>query len=258
LSVVRRPSGESVPRRPSRLSFSSKFGESLSMSSIEPPTNGSAVQIGYPLDTLRSMSYTTMDPTISSSALDIEDESETESKEPPPNSKFGLNGLDKDVLIDAGQISGIQLSDSVIVTDVTDGKVQLEAQVKGGDTIIDSTLTSVEPPITHFTSSSDLVSQLFSNSKLAGLGSGNTLVSPNSINSPPILINSKCSGYFVEPMKWMEHFLSGGQLAGKITCPNKKCGAKLGNYDWAGVCCGCKQWVIPGFCINRSKVDEVV
>jgi len=43
----------------------------------------------------------------------------------------------------------------------------------------------------------------------------------------------------------MEHFLSGGQLAGKIICPNKKCGAKLGNYDWAGVCCGCKQWVTP-------------
>ena len=78
-------------------------------------------------------------------------------------------------------------------------------------------------------------------------------------------------------MKWMEPFLKGGQLAGKITCPNKKCAAKLGNYDWAGVCCGCKQWVTPvrcmifstlaviylqcdvkGFCISRSKVDEVV
>ena len=43
----------------------------------------------------------------------------------------------------------------------------------------------------------------------------------------------------------MEHFLSAGQLSGKIICPNKKCGAKLGNYDWAGVCCGCKQWVTP-------------
>jgi dual specificity phosphatase 12 len=76
--------------------------------------------------------------------------------------------------------------------------------------------------------------------------------------SPPILVNPKCSGYFVEPMKWMESFLEEGQLAGKIICPNKKCSAKLGNYDWAGVCCGCKEWVIPGFCINRSKVDEVV
>ncbi|KAI0764561.1 hypothetical protein BD413DRAFT_673337 [Trametes elegans] len=76
--------------------------------------------------------------------------------------------------------------------------------------------------------------------------------------SPPILVNPKCSGYFVEPMKWMEPFLEQGNMAGKITCPNKKCGAKLGNYDWAGVCCSCKEWVVPGFCIHRSKVDEVV
>ena len=46
-------------------------------------------------------------------------------------------------------------------------------------------------------------------------------------------------------MKWMEPFLESGQLAGKIVCPNKKCGAKLGNFDWAGVCCGCKAWVTP-------------
>ncbi|KAI0716371.1 hypothetical protein C8Q76DRAFT_647342 [Earliella scabrosa] len=76
--------------------------------------------------------------------------------------------------------------------------------------------------------------------------------------SPPILMNPKCSGYFVEPMKWMEPFLEQGHMAGKILCPNKKCGAKLGNYDWAGVCCSCKEWVVPGFCIHRSKVDEVV
>jgi dual specificity phosphatase 12 len=76
-------------------------------------------------------------------------------------------------------------------------------------------------------------------------------------------------------MKWMEHFLSSGQLAGKITCPNKKCNAKLGNFDWAGIHCGCDQWVTPvsepclwfvqliitlskGFCVTRSKVDEVL
>jgi dual specificity phosphatase 12 len=79
-------------------------------------------------------------------------------------------------------------------------------------------------------------------------------------------------------MKWMEFFLQDGQLSGKIICPNKKCSAKLGNYDWAGVCCNCKEWVVPvcpkfhsyvdwpaddlfhlkGFCIHRSKVDEIV
>ena len=46
-------------------------------------------------------------------------------------------------------------------------------------------------------------------------------------------------------MKWMEPFLEQGHMAGKIICPNKKCGAKLGNYDWAGVCCSCKEWVVP-------------
>ena len=46
-------------------------------------------------------------------------------------------------------------------------------------------------------------------------------------------------------MKWMEPFLEQGHMAGKIMCPNKKCGAKLGNYDWAGVCCSCKEWVVP-------------
>ncbi|KAH7344529.1 hypothetical protein B0J17DRAFT_635739 [Rhizoctonia solani] len=75
--------------------------------------------------------------------------------------------------------------------------------------------------------------------------------------SPPILYNPKCSGYFVEPLKWMQPFLDKGQLAGKIICPNPKCGAKLGNYDWAGVSCSCKEWVTPGFCIHKSKVDEV-
>ena len=43
----------------------------------------------------------------------------------------------------------------------------------------------------------------------------------------------------------MEPFLGDGELAGKIVCPNKKCGAKLGNYDWAGVRCNCKAWVVP-------------
>jgi len=52
-------------------------------------------------------------------------------------------------------------------------------------------------------------------------------------------------------MKWMEPFLSEGHLSGKIACPNKKCGAKLGNYDWAGVCCGCRQWVVPVCLINN-------
>ncbi|ORX40074.1 hypothetical protein BD324DRAFT_616140 [Kockovaella imperatae] len=76
-------------------------------------------------------------------------------------------------------------------------------------------------------------------------------------SGPPILVNPKCSGYFVEPLTWMEPILQKGDISGKIVCPNEKCGVKLGNFDWAGVQCGCKEWVTPGFCIHRSKVDEV-
>ncbi|CAE7231432.1 unnamed protein product [Rhizoctonia solani] len=92
--------------------------------------------------------------------------------------------------------------------------------------------------------------------KASGL-TGMTPISQTPAASPPILYNPKCSGYFVEPLKWMQPFLEKGQLAGKIVCPNPKCGAKLGNYDWAGVSCSCKEWVTPGFCIHRSKVDEI-
>ncbi|KAH9933812.1 uncharacterized protein B0H18DRAFT_982187 [Fomitopsis serialis] len=135
--------------------------------------------------------------------------------------------------------------------------------------------SSSGPPLAH---GSDLAAQLLSNPKLAALrsptsGLNMTMLTPSSPGaggsgsgrggstfnvSPPLLANNTCSGYFVEPMKWMDFFLQDGQMAGKIVCPNKKCGAKLGNYDWAGVCCSCKQWVVPGFCIHRSKVDEVV
>ncbi|KII87806.1 hypothetical protein PLICRDRAFT_176572 [Plicaturopsis crispa FD-325 SS-3] len=122
---------------------------------------------------------------------------------------------------------------------------------------------SPPPPQSTFVHPADLAAQLYSNPKLAALRSPGLPGTPTTTApkfsapaSPPILANPKCSGYFVEPMKWMEPFLASGQLAGKIVCPNQKCGAKLGNYDWAGVCCSCKEWVTPGFCIHRSRVDE--
>lgn len=48
-----------------------------------------------------------------------------------------------------------------------------------------------------------------------------------------------------QQLTWMEPFLENGNMAGKILCPNEKCKAKIGNYDWAGVQCGCKDWVVP-------------
>jgi len=43
----------------------------------------------------------------------------------------------------------------------------------------------------------------------------------------------------------MQPFLQQGEIAGKISCPNPKCSAKVGNYDWTGVPCGCGEWVTP-------------
>ncbi|KDQ08630.1 hypothetical protein BOTBODRAFT_148608 [Botryobasidium botryosum FD-172 SS1] len=91
-------------------------------------------------------------------------------------------------------------------------------------------------------------------------------------NAPP-LISPECSGYFLEPMAWMRPFIEKGKPSGKIMCPNRKCSVKLGNFDWAGVRCGCEEWIAPwlkrgnmwvssrfvvqGFCLHRSKVDEI-
>ena len=52
--------------------------------------------------------------------------------------------------------------------------------------------------------------------------------------SPPLLPSPMCTSYFTEPLNWMRPQLEGGELNGKILCPNKKCGTKLGNFDWSG------------------------
>ncbi|KAH7061885.1 dual specificity protein phosphatase 12 [Auriculariales sp. MPI-PUGE-AT-0066] len=83
-----------------------------------------------------------------------------------------------------------------------------------------------------------------------------SLSSPPTAHEPP-MINSTCSGYFVEPLDWMQPILDEGLTSGRIDCPKAKCRAKLGSYDWAGSRCGCGEWVVPGFCIHRSRVDEL-
>jgi dual specificity phosphatase 12 len=51
----------------------------------------------------------------------------------------------------------------------------------------------------------------------------------------PLLPSHLCSSYYVEPLGWMNDILETGILAGKIVCPNSKCSAKLGSFDWAGL-----------------------
>ncbi|KAF9559161.1 hypothetical protein CPC08DRAFT_763500 [Agrocybe pediades] len=251
-----------------------------------PPPSVPIIPPTHPLHSLRSMSQQLLDKSaMSTSALEDEDENVPDLKgkddKPPSKMKLDLTGATpQDLSIQASRLIGARLSDSVLSTPAdarqnssneTNGTAYFAAVGNAVNEVTANAETTVEPtPTTRLISSQDLAAQLFANPKIAALRSPPLTTSvpstPNlpspkplgNMNSPPIILNPKCSGYFVEPMKWMEFFLSEGQIAGKIICPNKKCGAKLGNYDWAGVCCGCKEWVTPGFCINRSKVDEVV
>lgn len=52
--------------------------------------------------------------------------------------------------------------------------------------------------------------------------------------SPPFLLFSVCTSYFTEPLSWMRAQLENGEISGKIICPNARCGAKLGSFDWSG------------------------
>jgi len=71
--------------------------------------------------------------------------------------------------------------------------------------------------------------------------------------------NSSCTSWFLqEPLPWMASAVTGGaggELAGKLLCPGKACGAKLGAWAWSGAKCSCGQWVTPAFQLTRSKLD---
>lgn len=120
------------------------------------------------------------------------------------------------------------------------------------------------PGVSGLAHPNSISAKLYTNPNLAPLRTvpSHTTPSPMLTTTSPILVDPQCSGYFVEvvrpydsmsyyslvsrhQMKWMEPFLVDGEMAGRIICPNKKCGAKLGNYDWAGVRCNCKAWVVP-------------
>lgn len=245
-----------------------------------------------------SMSSLSMS-SLSMSALDTEDDHESDepkngqATDSPPlrvdvkslrSSSMSMEGLGKDLsdAIDASVATDDSMSTGTATQSET---VRVLSPVHESQ---DTSKTS-----TQYASPLDLAAELHSHPKLVALRTPPSLsmTGIRSVASPPILMNPKCSGYFVEPvgvslsvvdpqlittfqMKWMEPFLESGQLAGKIICP--KCSAKLGNYDWAGVCCSCnREWVTPvrciysqlfihkfttcqGFCIHRSKVDEVV
>jgi dual specificity phosphatase 12 len=71
-------------------------------------------------------------------------------------------------------------------------------------------------------------------------------------------IQGPCPHFFIEPLGWMRRELEKGTLNGRLLCPNPRCGAAVGRYDWKGFKCSCGGWVTPGFSLQRARVDDVV
>ncbi|KAI0513095.1 protein-tyrosine phosphatase-like protein [Xylaria bambusicola] len=87
-----------------------------------------------------------------------------------------------------------------------------------------------------------------------------TLATPNFLvsHSPTgQSASSNCAHIFIDTLSWMRPLLEDGALDGRLVCPNSKCGATVGRFAWQGLQCTCKQWVVPAFSLNRSRVDEV-
>jgi dual specificity phosphatase 12 len=223
---------------------------------------------------------------LSTSALETEDDPEpdmveTQHAADPPPSAVDVQPSRPSVL--SVEDLGKDLSDALDTASSTDEGPAVQSETvhvlpheSREPSLKTNGSPSQAPPSTQYATPSDLAAELHSHPKLAALRmppslSMTGISGPRSVVSPPILMNPKCSGYFVEPvgvtcrfvsgnsivnysqMKWMEPFLEGGHLAGKIVCP--KCNAKLGNYDWAGVCCSCREWVTPVRCFLSLALD---
>lgn len=68
--------------------------------------------------------------------------------------------------------------------------------------------------------------------------------------------STSCQHIFVEPLSWMRPELEQGTLNGRLNCPNGRCGAAVGRYDWKGFKCTCGAWLTPAFSLQRARVDE--
>ena len=193
---------------------------SPSTSQVPTPRNTPSIPHGHPLHSLRSMSHTLLDSS-SMSALEIEDDGDADPKatqltESSPEMSIDLTGTTaEDISIHASQLLGRRLSDAVI-SSASDTNPPPESRTGSyfradGSAVTEHTSDApeahVETPTTHLISPADLAAQLMSDPKLAALRSP-----PASVTTPqgsaskavpisaPILVNPKCSGYFVEPV----------------------------------------------------------
>lgn len=65
-----------------------------------------------------------------------------------------------------------------------------------------------------------------------------------------------CQHIFIEPLSWMRSELEKGELNGRLSCPNARCGAAVGRYDWKGFKCSCGGWLTPAFSLQKARIDE--
>ena len=66
----------------------------------------------------------------------------------------------------------------------------------------------------------------------------------------------ECGSIFVEEGKvpWLDVQLN--ELKGTVMCPNQKCKAKIGTYNWTGQQCSCGHWVCPALQLQQAKMDR--
>ncbi|KAL6862270.1 tyrosine protein phosphatase [Trichoderma novae-zelandiae] len=89
-----------------------------------------------------------------------------------------------------------------------------------------------------------------------GDGDGDDDNGDNGLPPPPPSSKSLCQHIFVEPLSWMRAELEKGELSGRLSCPNPKCGAGVGRYDWKGFRCSCGARQDPAFSLQKARVDE--
>ena len=44
-------------------------------------------------------------------------------------------------------------------------------------------------------------------------------------------------------------------LSGRLTCPNRACGANIGKFAWQGMQCSCGDWMVPAIGLAKARVD---
>ena len=78
---------------------------------------------------------------------------------------------------------------------------------------------------------------------------------PNPEAALESLTDVKCGHYFIQPLSWMRPTLETQELEGRLDCPNQKCKAHVGRWNWKGLRCSCGVWVTPAFALQKGRVD---